>query len=138
MGRYIEEVSDRDSSSVTDLGMMGHPEEDTESKAYSIGEATGSHVSFARVGRENLADTLPPHDSYEGKHSWSPEATWTEAEERRVVRKTDLYLLSWLCVMVGTNLSFPGNHCLTSYDAVLCTTTGSWKPLKCNCRQLFD
>jgi len=51
------------------------------------------------VGRENHCDALPPHDSYEGKHRWDPEATWTRAEERRVVRKTDLYLLSWLCVM---------------------------------------
>ncbi|KAL3419118.1 MFS transporter [Phlyctema vagabunda] len=58
-----------------------------------------SHVSTTLVGREHLSDSLPPHDSYEGKHRFDPSATWTEAEERKVIRKTDIYLLSWLCVM---------------------------------------
>lgn len=51
------------------------------------------------VGRENLSDLVPPHESYEGRHRWDPTATWTAAEERAVVRKTDLKLLTWLCVM---------------------------------------
>jgi hypothetical protein len=58
------------------------------------------HVEVTGVGRENLADALPPHESYEGRHRWDPSATWTNKEEKRVVRKTDLYLLSWICVMV--------------------------------------
>lgn len=58
-----------------------------------------TQVSDAHVGRDALADVIPPHDSYEGKHRFDPTATWTEAEERRVVRKCDTYLLSWLCVM---------------------------------------
>ncbi|CAJ2509734.1 Uu.00g056340.m01.CDS01 [Anthostomella pinea] len=53
----------------------------------------------AVVGRENLHHAIAPHESYEGGHRWDPEATWTPEEERRVVRKTDLYLLIWLCVM---------------------------------------
>ena len=53
------------------------------------------------VGRENIHNTLPPHESYEGRHRHDPLAEWTAAEERSVVRKTDLRLLSWLCVMVG-------------------------------------
>ncbi|CAD6441390.1 0507edf3-df38-4c38-8c09-2cc7e636c6ff [Sclerotinia trifoliorum] len=60
---------------------------------------SASHISVTHVGRENLADALPPHESYEGSHRYDPAATWTEAEERRVVRKTDLYLLLWICVM---------------------------------------
>ena len=58
-----------------------------------------SHLSVGLVGRENLSDTLPPHESYEGRHRFNPNATWTGAEERKVVRKTDLYLLTWLCLM---------------------------------------
>ena len=58
-----------------------------------------SHLSVGLVGRENLSDTLPPHESYEGRHRFNPNATWTAAEERKVVRKTDLYLLTWLCLM---------------------------------------
>lgn len=52
------------------------------------------------VGRENLSDLVPPHESYEGKHRWDPAATWTEAEERKVVRITDIKLLTMLCIMV--------------------------------------
>jgi len=61
---------------------------------------TGSQISVTNVGREALADALPPHESYEGAHRYDPAATWTEAEERKVIRKTDLYLLVWICVMV--------------------------------------
>jgi hypothetical protein len=59
-----------------------------------------SQISIVQVGRENLSDALAPHESYEGRHRYDPGATWTEQEERRVVWKTDLYLLSWICVMV--------------------------------------
>ena len=66
---------------------------------------TASQVSVigksAAVGRENIASALPPHESYEGRHRWDPSATWTAKEEASVLRKTDLYLLSWLCLMVS-------------------------------------
>ncbi|MCJ1252070.1 hypothetical protein MMC30_009308 [Trapelia coarctata] len=51
------------------------------------------------VGRDHLSSTLPPHESYEGLHRWDPAAEWTPEEEAKVVRKTDLYLLSWICLM---------------------------------------
>lgn len=52
------------------------------------------------VGREKIHESIRPHESYEGGHRFDPGATWTAEEERRLVRKTDLRLLSWLCVMV--------------------------------------
>lgn len=58
-----------------------------------------TQVSVNDVGRENLAAAITPHSSYEGRHRFDPSATWTAAEERRVVRKTDFYLLSWICFM---------------------------------------
>lgn len=58
-----------------------------------------SHVEDVGVGAENLANALEPHDSYEGKHRWDPGFTWTQQEETRLVRKTDFYLLSWICIM---------------------------------------
>lgn len=62
------------------------------------------------VGRENLHGALPPHDSYEGAHRFDPLAEWTAEEERVVVRKTDLKLLTWLCVMVcGTTPGCAGH-----------------------------
>jgi len=62
--------------------------------------ASISHLSVARVGRQELSDALPPHESYEGRHRWDPNLEWTTDEEKKVVRKTDLYLLSWICLMV--------------------------------------
>lgn len=59
-----------------------------------------SQISVTEVGREHLSDALRPHESYEGLHRYDPGATWTEQEERTVVRKTDFFLLSWICFMV--------------------------------------
>lgn len=52
------------------------------------------------VGRENLHSTLTPHSSYEGGHCFDPSAEWTPQEEKTVIWKTDLKLLTWLCLMV--------------------------------------
>lgn len=72
----------------------------TTTKGHTISDtASVTQVSEDHVGRDHLADVVPPHDTYEGKHRFDPTATWTEAEERRVVRKTDFALLSWLCLM---------------------------------------
>jgi len=80
--------------SQTEKGLGSSPDKS------SVGPSV-SHISVAEVGREHLSETLAPHESYEGKHRWDPSATWTEAEERRCVRKTDMMLLSWICVMVS-------------------------------------
>lgn len=75
---------------------------DLQRKASSdIGPSSASTHSEVRLGRENLSDALPPHASYEGLHRYDTSATWSPEEERKVVRKTDLYLLSWICVMVS-------------------------------------
>jgi hypothetical protein len=60
-------------------------------------EGTKAHIE---VGRENIHNAIAPHESYEGRHRYDPHVEWTPAEEKAVVRRTDLYLLSWLCVMV--------------------------------------
>jgi hypothetical protein len=74
--------------------------EDMSRKVDSNDGPSSSHISIVQVGREHLADAIPPHESYEGRHRYDPGATWTAEEERKLVRKTDLYLLSWICVMV--------------------------------------
>lgn len=56
--------------------------------------------SADHVGRQELAEIVHPHASYEGHHRFDPHASWSEEEERRVVRKTDLRLLTWLCLMM--------------------------------------
>lgn len=92
------------------------------SSTYSDGTAsvTGQAIyssSDQGVGRAHLADVVPPHDSYEGRHRFDPAATWTPAEERRVVRKTDLCLLGWLCLMFfGLQLDRGNNSNATADD----------------------
>jgi hypothetical protein len=54
----------------------------------------------ANITQGNLASVIPPHESYEGYHRFDPSTTWTAQEERNVVFKTDLMLLSFICLMV--------------------------------------
>jgi hypothetical protein len=70
-------------------------------------QAAASYSSTAPIGRENLSDQVPPHETYEGLHRWDPAATWTPEEEKKLVRKTDYLLLSWLCLMVQHTLHAP-------------------------------
>lgn len=65
-----------------------------------ISEDANSLKAPAKIGRHELADIIPPHASYEGNHRFDPTASWSIEEERRVVRKTDLRLLTWLCLMM--------------------------------------
>jgi hypothetical protein len=90
----------------------------TQGKVSGDGEPCASHISVVQVGRQNLSDALPPHNDYEGRHRFDPGATWTVAEERRVVLKTDLYLLSWICVMVWTIQNFVYLH-RTDHNSLL-------------------
>ncbi|CAO1638857.1 unnamed protein product [Sympodiomycopsis kandeliae] len=65
----------------------------------SGGDDSDADSETVLVGRDNLSSAIPPDAAYEGRHRWDPEAKWTVQEERRVVRKTDIWLMSWLCVM---------------------------------------
>lgn len=77
---------------------------DTAEQVSPVVDHVSDHGKEIGVGREHIHNTLPPHESYEGRHRFDPLAEWTAAEEKRVVRKTDFRLLSWLCVMVSTRL----------------------------------
>lgn len=65
------------------------------------GSATEASKASIGVGQEQLASVTLPHESYEGYHRFDPLASWTAKEERAVVLKTDILLLSWVCVMVS-------------------------------------
>ncbi|KAJ0413757.1 major facilitator superfamily domain-containing protein [Aspergillus carlsbadensis] len=68
------------------------------SAAKEVGDVKSSKQSAA-VGQEHLAGVIPPHESYEGHHRFDPTASWSPKEERRVIWKTDLMLMTWLCLM---------------------------------------
>ncbi|KAK3941788.1 major facilitator superfamily domain-containing protein [Diplogelasinospora grovesii] len=50
--------------------------------------AAGGHAAF-----------YEPIAKYEGRHRYDPNATWTELEEKKLVRRLDLRICSWVCLM---------------------------------------
>ncbi|EPY53076.1 phthalate transporter [Schizosaccharomyces cryophilus OY26] len=44
-------------------------------------------------------ETYYPIDTYENKHRFDPGFRWTWGEEKRLVRKMDLFIMLWTCVM---------------------------------------
>ncbi|KAG8700735.1 hypothetical protein FRC09_005786, partial [Ceratobasidium sp. 395] len=59
------------------------------------GTFDGAHI----YEDQKLGKYFVPIPEYEGAHRFDPKATWTEAEERSVVRKIDLRIMIWCCVM---------------------------------------
>jgi len=57
-------------------------------------DTASTSASDVPLTSSSLADVVPPHESYEGFGLWDPSFTWTASEEKKVVWKTDFYLLS--------------------------------------------
>ena len=81
---------------------------DIDDKHFEAGrkDTRDTNLSDIPVGVENLSGAVPPHESYEGAHLYDPEVLWERHEEKRLVRKTDFYLLSWICFMVRSAQHF--------------------------------
>ncbi|CAE6531990.1 unnamed protein product [Rhizoctonia solani] len=71
--------------------------------SYREGEnpgATSSTFDHEHVFDDpKLGKFFVPISEYEGMHRFDPKATWTEAEERSLVRKVDKRIMLWCCVM---------------------------------------
>ncbi|KAF2016904.1 phthalate transporter [Aaosphaeria arxii CBS 175.79] len=75
----------------------------------STSDAEGTKSGFRIRGRERQGVTFAgkglaedhyrPIDSYEGIHRYDPKFDWEPEEERRVVRKIDYRICSWVCLM---------------------------------------
>ncbi|KAF2719843.1 phthalate transporter [Polychaeton citri CBS 116435] len=50
-------------------------------------------------GASGSEDLYKPIASYEGAHRYDPTFEWTAAEEKRIVRKIDWKICSWVCFM---------------------------------------
>ncbi|SPO06277.1 related to putative tartrate transporter [Cephalotrichum gorgonifer] len=57
---------------------------------YTTGDAFISGIS---------AEFYRPIPEYEGMHRYDPTAEWTEKEEKKLLRKLDYRIASWVCVM---------------------------------------
>ena len=47
----------------------------------------------------SLESYYAPIDSYEGRHRYDPKATWSKAEEAALIRKLDVRVCAWCCLM---------------------------------------
>ncbi|KII91215.1 hypothetical protein PLICRDRAFT_51392 [Plicaturopsis crispa FD-325 SS-3] len=63
-------------------------------------EAPGPFVITKESVFDNpvLAKHFTPPENYEGKHRFDPNATWTEEEEKALVRKIDLRIMVFACI----------------------------------------
>ncbi|KAK5009266.1 hypothetical protein LTR28_001901 [Elasticomyces elasticus] len=48
---------------------------------------------------ESIESFYKPMDSYDGRHRYDPDLQWEPEEEKRVVRKIDYRICSWVCLM---------------------------------------
>jgi hypothetical protein len=90
MGNPTRQSEENDGLHAT---LHGAEDKDGFDEAALDKDGSTSLTDYIPVGREALADKVPPSDAYEGKHRWDPEATWTKGEERKLVRKIDFWLL---------------------------------------------
>ncbi|KAI5459559.1 major facilitator superfamily domain-containing protein [Mariannaea sp. PMI_226] len=56
----------------------------------------GKSTTYANVDEVRY---YKPVETYEGLHRWDPEFEWTEAEEKKLVRKLDWRICSFCCLM---------------------------------------
>ncbi|KAI9925367.1 hypothetical protein ASPWEDRAFT_164054 [Aspergillus wentii DTO 134E9] len=84
---------------------MAGPEYDTEIKndlRETVSERSwpkryhGTGDAFVDGGAAELYEPIP---EYEGRHRYDPTAEWTEKEEKRLVRRLDYRICSWVCLM---------------------------------------
>ncbi|KAG8763653.1 hypothetical protein FRC11_014630 [Ceratobasidium sp. 423] len=91
------------SEKVTNHAGSGTPEKDDPERTSIPGDDAG--LTQPLVGNEELWRSTRPHDNYEasrflkGIHRWDPAATWDQEEEKALVRKIDIRLMTWLCLM---------------------------------------
>ncbi|KAK4555704.1 hypothetical protein LTR86_007457 [Recurvomyces mirabilis] len=92
-------MSDNSSSSGIELPQNGsktfHGKAVVQPKLFGLGTREG-RTTFET---ESLEEYYKPIDSYEGAHRYDPKFEWTTAEEKRLVRKIDLRICSWVCFM---------------------------------------
>jgi len=67
-------------------------------------EASSSHGSEKQaVGTTFIATGLDPYykpiEKYEGLHRYDPDFTWEPSEEKKIVRKIDYRICTWVCLM---------------------------------------
>ena len=89
-------------------GVPNDDTKETSTHAFPLGDASSSDDGEAFALEKNpFADpqvaaywrTVYENASYECRHVFDPAFTWTEDEEKKLVRKLDWHVCLWACVM---------------------------------------
>ncbi|KAF5630339.1 tartrate transporter [Fusarium sp. NRRL 52700] len=87
-------MADKKSATIDDPIMMASDSDydygSTQKRAYFTGD------TFVSGGATELYKPIP---EYEGIHRYDPTAEWTEKEEKKLVRRLDKRICSWVCLM---------------------------------------
>jgi hypothetical protein len=76
----------------------GNPTPSTSSDSLDIGDLKQALGAVYAEG--GLTRDYAPIAAYEGRHRWDPRAEWTEAEEKRLVRRVRNHnILLWVIVL---------------------------------------
>lgn len=78
------------------------------------------------------AEFYKPIEGYEGAHRFVPDATWTDAEEKKLVRTVRIGFIT--AILVLTLVARLAN-CSSGLHHVLCTSTRSWQHHSSDCRR---
>ncbi|KAF2205200.1 MFS general substrate transporter [Delitschia confertaspora ATCC 74209] len=79
---------------ISDIGKTDYDVNELEGS--STTSSTRDGVTFATSG---FTSFYKPTESYEGYHRYDPKFDWEPEEERKIVRKIDKRICSWVCLM---------------------------------------
>ena len=91
-------------------GLKSRPTNETSS--FARGHVQQAHTGEEdSIGTKSDLDRIPkvdeysldkyyvPIEAYEGRHRYDPKATWSETEERSLIRKLDIRVCAYCCLM---------------------------------------
>ena len=83
-------------------GLSAYAKATPQSAVKSGSDDTAGDLKAAADANESV-DSLEkfyvPIETYEGRHRYDPKATWTEAEEKSLIRRLDLRVCAYCCFM---------------------------------------
>ncbi|KAI3392000.1 hypothetical protein diail_6353 [Diaporthe ilicicola] len=94
-------------SSIATPSSEGYEPQDVELAKNAVETSTSSKTSSARLGESEGGvwasggniENYQPIPEYEGAHRYDPTFEWTESEEKRLVRRIDLKICAFVCLM---------------------------------------
>ncbi|KAL3491846.1 major facilitator superfamily domain-containing protein [Aspergillus germanicus] len=72
------------------------PSQESISETFPSKQRYKEGDAYVGGGAVELYEPIP---EYEGRHRYDPSAEWTESEEKKLVRRLDYRICSWVCLM---------------------------------------